>query len=804
MEAENQTAEEFNRPFFIMGGICSYTNWALPEYGGKTFVACSDHLFDTKGYWIFYEGVTRGTALETQWTNWFVWAKNKIASNEWEAARQPYEDPNLPSTQAYSSRTGVTNTFPVHTLRMAQAVRMHCTANEAVSITVSNKQISTYTEDVRAWVLENAYSAVIPVGTTSTISFTPDQTGVYNLVFNAAGGNSAVIRSANVSLGIDVANFATFSRYGSAEIFYLNVPSSATNFTVSLKPRQNIEMLRVNIYDAANTLVQWGETRTNSMSITNISVSASGRTRGMWKVEMVPASTGAGGDVDLKISGDVAPVLSLHTNAVWKIARAPVLATVNQTNNAGSTLTYTIPATDDDVLTYSLIGAPAGASIDAGTGVFTWTPPLTQVPGDYTVTVRVTDNGTPPLSTDQTFTVTVKAPGLGLLFRLNTVNGTTVQDESGSNRTGTAINNPTLVPGISSNALQFNAMTQYVETIAFANPTNAITAACWAKSDTPTWNETGVLISKRNAFLLYPTKGSKIVNFYTFLNSAWVYVRFTAPASFDIQQWHHYAGTYDIATKDLKIFVDGKEAATTNLTTAYTIAGDSAGKLYVGWDDGQAGRYFNGSIDEVRLYDRALSAAEIGQLVAQSAESLSSGWSTTNIGYEVKGFVVQSNTLFQVCGSGDGFGTGTSDRFCFVPQGSVGDCSINARVVSVQNTTTNARAGVMIRNSLDADSMQASLVLTPGSNIVFSCRTNTVGSCITATVANCPPPQWLKVNRAGDVFSAYRSTDGTTWTQVGADQTISMGAATCIGLLTTSLTNGVLCNGMIDNVTVTP
>jgi hypothetical protein len=51
--------------------------------------------------------------------------------------------------------------------------------------------------------------------------------------------------------------------------------------------------------------------------MTNINISASGYTRGMWKVEMAPASTGERGDVSLKISGDVAPVLSLSTNDIW-------------------------------------------------------------------------------------------------------------------------------------------------------------------------------------------------------------------------------------------------------------------------------------------------------------------------------------------------------------------------------------------------------------------------------------------------------------------------------------------------------
>ena len=60
-----------------------------------------------------------------------------------------------------------------------------------------------------------------------------------------------------------------------------------------------------------------------------------------------------------------------------------------------------------NLLTYSLVGAPAGASIDASTGLFTWTPTEAQGPGAYTFTVRVTDTGTPPLSDERQVTVTV-------------------------------------------------------------------------------------------------------------------------------------------------------------------------------------------------------------------------------------------------------------------------------------------------------------------------------------------------------------------------------------------------------------
>jgi hypothetical protein len=63
------------------------------------------------------------------------------------------------------------------------------------------------------------------------------------------------------------------------------------------------------------------------------------------------------------------------------------------------------------ILTYSLVGeAPAGASIHPATGVFTWTPTPIQAPSTSTITVRARDNGTPILTDDESFVVTLVLP----------------------------------------------------------------------------------------------------------------------------------------------------------------------------------------------------------------------------------------------------------------------------------------------------------------------------------------------------------------------------------------------------------
>ena len=90
----------------------------------------------------------------------------------------------------------------------------------------------------------------------------------------------------------------------------------------------------------------------------------------------------------------------------------PPLAIVDLSINEGSTVTFQAPAYDADfppqTLTFSLDpGAPARASIDPATGNFTWSPGEDHGPGVHPITVRVTDDGSPPLSATQTFTVTV-------------------------------------------------------------------------------------------------------------------------------------------------------------------------------------------------------------------------------------------------------------------------------------------------------------------------------------------------------------------------------------------------------------
>jgi VCBS repeat-containing protein len=129
-----------------------------------------------------------------------------------------------------------------------------------------------------------------------------------------------------------------------------------------------------------------------------------------------PTTTQGPGDfqVTVRVTDNGTPNLSdseTITVSVSEDNTAPVLAPIGDRSVDELTqLSFTATATDDpgDTLTFSLDGgAPPGASIGPGTGIFTWTPTEAQGPDSVQVTVRVTDNGTPALDDSETITITV-------------------------------------------------------------------------------------------------------------------------------------------------------------------------------------------------------------------------------------------------------------------------------------------------------------------------------------------------------------------------------------------------------------
>jgi hypothetical protein len=143
-----------------------------------------------------------------------------------------------------------------------------------------------------------------------------------------------------------------------------------------------------------------------------------------------------------------------------------------------------------------------------------------------------------------------------------------------------------------------------------------------------------------------------------------------------------------------------------------------------------------------------------------------------------------------------------------------GDGAIVAKVHGLTNTWPWAKAGVMIRETLAAGSTHAMMIVTPDGRPAFQNRTTTGGISYSANgnPGDVAFPQWVKLERRGNQFTAYHSNDGVTWTvqtnNGGGDspnpQTVVMlQNSVYIGLAVTSNNLSQACIGEFSDVTIT-
>jgi regulation of enolase protein 1 (concanavalin A-like superfamily) len=174
-------------------------------------------------------------------------------------------------------------------------------------------------------------------------------------------------------------------------------------------------------------------------------------------------------------------------------------------------------------------------------------------------------------------------------------------------------------------------------------------------------------------------------------------------------------------------------------------------------------------------------------------------WSDGDVGGSTPaGSASYAGSTFTVQGGGNDV-WGTTDQFNYVSQALTGDLSIVARVTSQGDTSDWAKAGLIIKQSTTAGSAYASVFVTPGHGVNFQYGFN--GSV--AGKAFTLPNAWLRLDKIGNVITAYSSNDGLNWSRVG-QATIAMTGTITAGLIVCSHDGTTLNTSTFDNVTVTP
>lgn len=181
--------------------------------------------------------------------------------------------------------------------------------------------------------------------------------------------------------------------------------------------------------------------------------------------------------------------------------------------------------------------------------------------------------------------------------------------------------------------------------------------------------------------------------------------------------------------------------------------------------------------------------------------TLPAPWQSQDIGSVMSaGSASFTNNTFTLKASGADIWN-NADEFYFVYQQMTDDVTLVTRVDDLTNTNSYAKAGIMIRESLDANSKNAFLGITPKKGIKFQYRTKTADKT-GSSGSSGKTPYWLKLERKGNTFTAYKSSNGTSFVKIKSI-TFAMNQQVYIGLALSSHADGTLTTGIFSGVLVT-
>jgi len=141
-----------------------------------------------------------------------------------------------------------------------------------------------------------------------------------------------------------------------------------------------------------------------------------------------------------------------------------------------------------------------------------------------------------------------------------------------------------------------------------------------------------------------------------------------------------------------------------------------------------------------------------------------------------------------------------SDQFHFAFKQVTGASAIIAKVESLDNTDPFAKAGVMIRDTLEPESRNVAVFITPENGVRFQYRNTAGGTTDRFFTEGINAPQWVRLERtAGGLVRGYYSEDGTTWERFNLIQ-VRMDMPIYVGLAVTSHNNALTCEAKFSNV----
>ncbi|MFC5530541.1 DUF5695 domain-containing protein [Cohnella yongneupensis] len=339
----------------------------------------------------------------------------------------------------------------------------------------------------------------------------------------------------------------------------------------------------------------------NNAAVGSVNATAGGTTT-------VNLSIGTAATYDIKLQQGAAvnnaPVVDAGSNAVVNLPAAISLS--------GTVSDDGLPNGSSVTTTWSLQSGPGTATI-ANAGALNTTATVTAT-GTYVFLLTASDSA---LSSSDTVTLTVNAALADQLVRyqFSETSGTSASDSSGNGKTGTLNGGATFAAGQSGNAVALNGTNGYVSMPSgIANGATSVTISTWVKANSlSNWTRIFDIGSGTSSYMfLTPQPGGAGLRFAITNSGNGAEQRISSTTAFPTGVWKHVAVTLSGSTGTL--YVDGVQVATNASMTLNPSSLGATTQSWLGRSQFSGDPYFNGQIDDFRIYSRALSASEISAL----------------------------------------------------------------------------------------------------------------------------------------------------------------------------------------------
>ena len=196
-------------------------------------------------------------------------------------------------------------------------------------------------------------------------------------------------------------------------------------------------------------------------------------------------------------------------------------------------------------------------------------------------------------------------------WRFDEGSGTIAADTSGNSNDGTLMGNPQWVTGKIGGALEFDGDGDYVDcgNDAIFDITEEITLAIWVNANDMGNSQHNCWLGKGDNTYAIKHQSGNFLEFFIY-DGDWHSTEYTTNITALNGEWHHMAGTFD--GSELKFYLDGEEAA--NLVYSGTI-GTTTDDVTIGENSQATGRYFDGMLDDPRIYNEAISPDDIKSIM---------------------------------------------------------------------------------------------------------------------------------------------------------------------------------------------